>query len=117
MVQLYLAQHQLQTTLEGCMYKCRRYGPDFYPQRYTVHLRLWGLSFSVQGDVPNWDSCQTQNLSSTGLWSDPKLEFSGTKSDPDPQECQICLLGSHSEKDQVISWYLLGHTINSILYY
>ncbi len=51
-----------------------------------------GSQFSVLGDVPNWDSGQTQNLSSIGLCSDTKLEFSGTESpDPDPRESQICL--------------------------
>ena len=35
-----------------------------------------------------------QSPSSIELWSDPKFEFSGTKSpDPDPRESQICLLG------------------------
>ncbi len=57
-------------------------------------MRLLGLSFSVLGDVPNWDSGQTQSPSSIGLWLDPKFEFSGTKSpDPDPGESQIYLLG------------------------
>ena len=36
------------------------------PTRNPVHLRLWGLSFSVLGDVPNWDSGQTQSPSSLG---------------------------------------------------
>ncbi len=53
-----------------------------------------GPQFSVLGDVPNWDSGQTQSPSSIGFWSDPKSEFSGNESpDPDPRESQICLLG------------------------
>ena len=64
------------------------------PTRNPVHLRLWGLSFSVLGDVANWDSGETQSPSSIGLYTDPKSEFSGTESsDPDPRESQICLLG------------------------
>ncbi len=54
-----------------------------------------GSQFSVLGDVPNWDSGQTQSLRYIGLWSDPKSEFSGTESpDPDPLESQKCLLGA-----------------------
>ncbi len=83
------------------------------PKRNPVHLRLWILSFNVLWDVPSWDSAQTQSLSSIGLWSDPKSEFSGTKSpDPDPLESQICLLGMASNEG-IISflnfpeeWYL-----------
>ena len=56
-----------------------------------------GSQFSVLGDVPNLDSGQTQSTSSIRLLSDPKSEFSGTKSlDPDSQESQICLLGQFS---------------------
>ncbi len=52
-----------------------------------------GSQFSALGDVPNWNSGQTQILSSIGLWSEPKSELSGTKSpDPDPRESQICIL-------------------------
>ncbi len=58
---------------------------------------LWS-QFSVLGDVENWDFGQIQSLSSLGLWSDPKSEFSGTESlDPDPQESRKCLLGSVME--------------------
>ena len=70
------------------------------PTRNQVHLRFWGLSFPVLGDVPNWDSGQTKSPSSILLWSDPKSEFSGTESpDPDPWESQICLLGSLRSED------------------
>ena len=41
------------------------------PRRNPVHLRLWGLSFSVLGDVANWDSGQTQSPSSLG----PKVQI------------------------------------------
>ncbi len=64
------------------------------PTMTPVHLRLWGLSFSILGDVSNWESGQTQSPSSIEIWPDPKSEFSWTESlDPDPQESQICLLG------------------------
>ncbi len=53
-----------------------------------------GSQFSVRGDVQNSDFGSDQSPSSIGFWSDPKSEFSGTKSpDPDPQESQICILG------------------------
>ena len=74
------------------------------PTRNPVNLRLWGLSFSVKGDVPNLDSDQIQGPSSIGLWSDPKSEFSGTKSpDPDPRESQICLLGASTASEPLTS--------------
>ena len=58
-------------------------------------MRHWGLTFSVLGDVPNWDSGQTQSPILIGLWSDQQSESPGTESpDPDPQESQICLLGN-----------------------
>ncbi len=61
------------------------------PMGNPVHFRLWGLSFCVLGDVPNWDSGQTQSLSSIWLCSDQKSEFSETESpDRDPRESQIC---------------------------
>ncbi len=42
-----------------------------------------------------------QSLNSIELWSDPKSEFSGTKSlDPDPWESQICLLGGTMQPDE-----------------
>ena len=37
------------------------------PTRNPFHLKIWGLSFSVLGDVPNWDSGQTQSPSSIGI--------------------------------------------------
>ncbi len=64
-------------------------GSRLSPKRNTVHSRLWGLCFSILGDVPNCDSVQTENPSSIGLWSDPKSE----SPDQDPRESQICLLG------------------------
>ena len=46
--------------------------------------------FTVLGDVPNWDSVQTQSPSSIGLWSDQMSKFSwyGPKvriQSPDPE--------------------------------
>ncbi len=76
-------------------------------------FEILGSQFSVLGDVPNWDSGQTQNLSSIGLWSHPKSEFSRTESpDPDPWESHTCLLGSCSKELTHCSagfcWFLLN---------
>ena len=53
-----------------CNYNCnwltQKTWSGLSPTRNPVHLRLWGLSFSVLGDMPNWDSGQTQSPSSLG---------------------------------------------------
>ncbi len=94
------------------------------PMRNPVHLRLWGLSFpSVESQfnrtfvfvsvlihgllIPSqyqlWSSqhclcLQFESGTLVGPRSDPKSEFSGTKSpDPDPRESQKCLLGCYDK--------------------
>ncbi len=66
----------------GCsspMYHPRRLGQDFHP-RGTQFIWDSGVSvFCVLGNVPNWDSGQTQSPSSLWLWSPQSLSFLGPK--------------------------------------
>ncbi len=71
------------------IYTPRRHGLDFHPQ--GNYETMGSQSFCTRRCV----KLGLQSLSSIGLWSDPKYEFSGTESpDPDPRESQICLRGS-----------------------
>ncbi len=90
LVDLYSIWNDLPTTLPEGMVRTFTHGK---PSSFET----LGSHFSGLGDVPNSDFGSDQSLSSIGLWSDIKSEFSGTESpDPDPRESQICLLG----------WYL-----------
>ncbi len=71
--------------------------------RNPVHLRLWGFSFSVLGDVANWDSGETQNPSSIGLYTDPKSEFSGTESPDTSPKGRPLYLGTQGQKIVVLN--------------
>ncbi len=57
----------------------RKTRSGFSPTRNPIHLRLRGLSLSVLGDVPNWDSGQTQSLSFSESGQTQSLNSLGLK--------------------------------------